>query len=176
MFTRIVWATDGSPTADQALAHAVAIAVRDGAELHIVHVAEKLVGSKAAGLDVFANEDELRAKALRQAHAAHDGSDLVCLVHIVPGRMTRVAERIHELADGIGADLIVVGTRGHGPLGALVLGSVTQELLHLSSCPVLAVPPVAVAADGTQITRWPRSAGRRDPLPGPSGVLRGSSR
>jgi nucleotide-binding universal stress UspA family protein len=50
------------------------------------------------------------------------------------------AHAIAEAAEKDGADLIVVGTRGHSALGGLLRGSVTQRLLHLAPCPVLAVP------------------------------------
>jgi nucleotide-binding universal stress UspA family protein len=50
------------------------------------------------------------------------------------------AHAIAEAAKAREADLIVVGTRGHTPLGGLLLGSVTQRLLHIAPCPVLAVP------------------------------------
>ncbi|HEX5192075.1 MAG TPA: universal stress protein [Solirubrobacteraceae bacterium] len=37
-------------------------------------------------------------------------------------------------------DVIVVGTRGHTAIGGLLLGSVTQRLLHVAHCPVVVVP------------------------------------
>ncbi len=50
------------------------------------------------------------------------------------------AHVIAEIADHVSADLIVTGTRGHSPLSGLLLGSVTQRLLHIAKQPVLAVP------------------------------------
>jgi nucleotide-binding universal stress UspA family protein len=48
---------------------------------------------------------------------------------------------IVDVAREVDADLIIVGTRGHTPMVELLLGSVTQRLLHIATCPVLAVPP-----------------------------------
>ena len=37
-------------------------------------------------------------------------------------------------------DLLVVGSRSYGPLGAVLLGAVTRRLIHLAECPVMVVP------------------------------------
>ena len=44
-------------------------------------------------------------------------------------------------AKALDADVIVVGSRGRGPLASVVLGSTTQHLLHEAECPVFAVTP-----------------------------------
>jgi hypothetical protein len=51
------------------------------------------------------------------------------------------AQHIAEVAEDAGADLIAVGTRGLGVFAGMLLGSVTQRLLHVAPCAVLAVPP-----------------------------------
>ena len=57
------------------------------------------------------------------------------------GGVSSAAHALADVAKEEHADLIVVGTRGHTALGGLLLGSVTQRLLHIAPCPVLAVPP-----------------------------------
>jgi nucleotide-binding universal stress UspA family protein len=56
------------------------------------------------------------------------------------------AERLADLADEEGAELIVVGSRGRGAFKAAFLGSVSTSLIGVARCPVLVVPPGAAAA------------------------------
>jgi nucleotide-binding universal stress UspA family protein len=146
MFTKVIWATDGSEHADRAMDAAVEVAKGDGGEVHVVHVVEKLVSGRASGLDAFGNEDEVKAKIKRQATEIARENGIKTVIHVLPARTLKIPEAIADLAEDVGADLIVVGTRGHSPIGGVMLGSVTQGLLHISPCPVLAVPPSAVRA------------------------------
>jgi nucleotide-binding universal stress UspA family protein len=43
-------------------------------------------------------------------------------------------------------DLLVVGSRSYGPLGAVLLGAVTRQLVRMASCPVMVVPRVRDAS------------------------------
>ena len=53
------------------------------------------------------------------------------------------AERLADLADEEGAEMIVVGSRGRGAFKAAFLGSVSTSLIGVARCPVLVVPPGA---------------------------------
>jgi nucleotide-binding universal stress UspA family protein len=50
------------------------------------------------------------------------------------------AEAIAQALEGGGYDLLVLGTRGHGTLRGLLVGSVSHKALGLHACPVLVVP------------------------------------
>lgn len=66
MFKTIIWATDGSETADGALPFARALAESDGGRLIAVHGKEVFVGGRATGFPVMADEEELEVKIERQ--------------------------------------------------------------------------------------------------------------
>jgi nucleotide-binding universal stress UspA family protein len=51
------------------------------------------------------------------------------------------AQALLDAAASQGADMLVVGTRGRGPLAAAVLGSVSTDLVTRAACPVVVVPP-----------------------------------
>ncbi len=139
MFNTIVWATDGSPAAEKALPYVKSLAEQEGASIVVVHAVETYAGSRAAGLPIYVEEDELRERIQRQV-AELESDGLVVEVRFVTGLGVRAAHAIADAAREVGADLIVTGTRGHTSLGGLMLGSVTQRLLHIARCPVMAVP------------------------------------
>ena len=141
MFKQILWATDGSQYADRALELAKSLAAQDGASMIAFHSVEHLAGPGARGaFPEAADEDERQAKISGQVKELSDHGIKVNL-KVVHGGTTGAAHTIADVAKEEGADLIVVGTRGHTALGGLLLGSVTQRLLHIAPCPVLAVPP-----------------------------------
>ncbi|HEX6699770.1 MAG TPA: universal stress protein [Gaiellaceae bacterium] len=140
MFTKIVWATDGSEAADRALEGAKALALAAHGTLVVVHCKEMLTG-RAGGYPVLADEDELVDKARTQADDLRaEGIDV--RLELATATVSGAAHAIADVAGELGADVIVVGTCGHTPVAGLLLGSVTQRLLHIAPCPVLAVPPV----------------------------------
>ncbi len=140
MFKNVVWATDGSAHADRALEYAKKLTQRDGGTLHVSHVVEKLVGARVAGQEANLNEAEIEAKISDQARAA-EREGLRVKLHVSVGHSGEIFRRIADEAAEANADVIVVGTRGHSAVVGAVIGSVTQRLLHVAGCPVLAVPP-----------------------------------
>ena len=141
MYKTVIWATDGSDAADRALVHAKALASDAGGQVLIVHCEEYLHAAPRGGrYPLDANPEELRAKLERQA-AELSAAGVQASVHIVEASADGAAHAIADFAADEKADVVVVGTRGHTAFAGLLLGSVTQRLLHVSPCPVLAVPP-----------------------------------
>lgn len=140
MFKKIVWATDGSASADQALEVAKMLAEEGGGELVAVHCKELTLPGKGGGsYPVAANEDELAAKIERQV-AELAASGIKATLESTRAKVGGAAHAIAAAASAHEGDAIVVGTRGHTPIGGLLVGSVTQRLLHIAPCPVIAVP------------------------------------
>ncbi len=141
MFSKIVLALDGSEPSDRVIPVAKDVAEPGSTRIDIVHVRE-IVAGRAGGHTARADEDDLEARVRAQSKELVDaGFDThLHLESTVGGGPAHV---IAEVAGKLGADVIVIGTRGHSPVAGLLLGSVTQRLLHIAPCPVLAIPPQA---------------------------------
>ena len=97
------------------------------------------------------DEDDLQAKIKRQVEELGDAGVDAKWKLIGGPSLEGAAHMVAEVARQAGADLIVVGTRGRTALAGLLVGAVTQRLLHIAPCAVLAVPPAR---------QRPRGAGR----------------
>lgn len=142
MFHKILCATDGSADAGRALQLAGTLAADAGTAIDVVHVIEYFPAGRMAGLTTRADESELRTRVEAQVAA----SGVKCNTHMPHAAAGKAARRIGDLAEELGSDIIVIGTRGHSAVTGVLLGSVTQRLLHEASVPVLAVPPIREAA------------------------------
>ena len=140
MFATIVWATDGSDTADRGLPYVKELATKFGAKVIAAHSEEFLMGPRAGGQPVLVDEEEVQVKIKRQVKELTDAGIDASWKLIGGPSLVGAAQMIADVARQAGADLIVVGTRGHTPLAGLLVGSVTQRLLHVAPCAVMAVP------------------------------------
>jgi nucleotide-binding universal stress UspA family protein len=77
-----------------------------------------------------------------RAEIAAEHPKLVIEVELVNARPV---DAIIQVAESRGADLVVVGHGGRGPLRAALLGSTTYELVHRAPVPVVVVPDDAEA-------------------------------
>ena len=139
---RILVATDGSEPADRALALAAELARSWGSgTLTLVKAVSDPVTfapTAAAGLEMVLDAEQQGAErdlAQRAERLRTGGLKVDTLI-----RVGSAPEVVAEVADAVGADLVVAGSTGKGALERAVLGSVTTRLLHMLRRPLLVVP------------------------------------
>lgn len=138
MFKRILLATDGSAVVERIITYALHLARAEPAEIVVMHAyrpPEQYLQ--------FPGYDELIGHYQAVAQAVVD--DVMQALRI-DGVQVRGEVRLGEPSEAIIAaaseheiDLVLMGVRGSGNLAA-VLGSVSNQVLHAVSCPVLVVP------------------------------------
>ena len=148
-FQRILVPVDFSECSREALRVACDLARASGGELHILN-AYGLSKSDYPYVAYLTHEVERQVveSALEQVaewKARHVPADLSAVTHTSP-KEARVA--ILEVADTLGADVIVMGTHGRSGLKRLALGSVADHVVRTARCPVLMVRPPAAASEG----------------------------
>jgi nucleotide-binding universal stress UspA family protein len=157
--TKILLAPDGSEDAALALRAALDLSSTTAAELHVLHAwqafPEYSHPSIAMASDSALYEREAQKMLFEQLDKIEADGAVAAGAHLKRGRP---AETITAVAEDVGTDLIVMGSRGLGPVRRLVMGSVSEGVLELATCPVLVVrggegawPPnrIVVGEDGS---------------------------
>jgi nucleotide-binding universal stress UspA family protein len=138
---RIVAGVDGSPSSISALRWAVRQAALTGAAVDAVMAwhypaAAAGYGWAPAGMEGSFDFTENAAKVLADAigAAVDPGSGVPVHARVFEGDPARA---LLDACDG--ADLLVVGSRGHGGFAEALLGSVSQHCVHHAQCPVVVI-------------------------------------
>jgi nucleotide-binding universal stress UspA family protein len=140
--TTILLAIDGSEEAQLASTTAADLAEKTNSELHVLTVGPdyplyELPEHPAEFEDVLReNRREAKEVLEQQAKRIEESGGTVKETHLLEGRAD---EEIVELAEEIGAGLIVLGSRGHGRLRRTLLGSVSDAVVRHAHCPVTIV-------------------------------------
>ncbi len=136
-------AVDGSPADAAAVEFAFTEASLRGADLVALHVWNTWSEPAAAGpdnpLDLVVDIDRIRAEGQRLLDATLASWQLRRPGVRVERRLVRARVRPALIAAGGEAQLVVTGARGRGGFTGLLLGSVSQALLHHADCPVAVV-------------------------------------
>ena len=139
--TSIVIATDGSPQAREAVEYGLELAASENAKAVLLQVMPPTDWTRldrGASLKPLAEEMRLRdAPALVEAAGLAAERGVPFTTEVVAGRP---ADEIVTFADSIGADLIVIGSRGRGSMAGVLLGSVSRDVLRESRTPVVVIP------------------------------------
>lgn len=122
-FNRILVGRDFSPCSDRAFQYALEFAARSGAQVYTVF-AEVIHGPSAPPPSERASGGELARRHVVREDVVRDAA---------------AAPAILDYAHEHEVDLIVLGTHGRRGLRRLFLGSVAEEVVRLSECPVLTV-------------------------------------
>ena len=142
---RVLIATDGSEAAKEAVKIGVELARDEGAEAIFVHVVTTadMVAMNGFGLMGYVPNDPTTwdEDILDDARTVAEGEGVPAGIALLRG--DPVVE-IAGHADAIDADIIVIGSRGHGAFASALLGSVSRGILGRSKRPVLVVRAVAV--------------------------------
>jgi nucleotide-binding universal stress UspA family protein len=145
--TKILLATDGSEEAQLAFASAAELSEKTASELHVVYVGHMpLVSYESPGATTLdpdlsgrmqeGAEQEARRKLDEQVQRVGQSGGEVAGIH---ARLGRPDAQIVGLADELGVGLIVLGSRGLGPLRRALMGSVSDSVVRHAHCPVLVV-------------------------------------
>jgi nucleotide-binding universal stress UspA family protein len=130
---------DGSQEAGYALDAAVALATACGARIRVITVFARLAfGAAPTGALPGPSANDLMRSELRAIHdeaVAGVPADVETESRFADGSADEVL-----VAQSADLDLLIVGSRGYGPVGAVLLGSASTALARAASCPIIVTP------------------------------------
>src|ERR1700674_1381233 len=138
----ILFATDFSAASDAAAPIAIQIARRYGAKVYGVHV-NRFDDYTAAAPNAWAAMAEAAERESKE-DAGRLNEQLQGIEHEVVVGEGKIWEVMSDLIEQKKIDLVVLGTRGRTGLGKALLGSVADEIIRQSPCPVLMVGPLVI--------------------------------
>jgi nucleotide-binding universal stress UspA family protein len=139
MTDKILIAVDGSKYSRKALEFACKMANKFDGELHIVHVPQGIAADRVmvlggASIMIHATREQLEAAGRQLVEAAaRIAADAGCANAITELRGGDPATEILASADEYEADYIVIGSRGLGDFGGMLLGSVSHKVNQSAS-------------------------------------------
>ncbi len=155
-YKNILYTTDLTPNSEYAFKHAMLLARKSSANVHILHIIPEVDASFRSyvtsmmgegKLESFETDHEKQARetlerklkdfAEKELSDFPDDLNNIKSVDVVHGHA--VAE-ILKAADKLNADVIVMGTHGKGALTHTFLGSVAEKVLQKSKRPVFVIP------------------------------------
>lgn len=163
----ILLATDGSDDAALAARAAADLSRNTGAELHVVHAWQGELPKKAYALTAPHSlidwlEQKARELLAKQVEHIEEAGGKVTEEHLVRGRPVDI---ILNLCEQLGSVLVVIGSRGLGSVRRILIGSVSEGVVHHAHSPVLVVrggpwawPPHRVVI-GTDLSEDAKAAG-----------------
>ena len=140
MYKRILVPTDVSAQSSRALVSALELARKFDAEVELFHVTFSPLAYLGYGITygLFITEEEIEKNGKAALEAALSGIEVgnvrLTTKQVSGNPAGAILEEIER-----DFDLVVMGSRGHGPFTGAVIGSVTQRVLAHSACPVLIV-------------------------------------
>ena len=137
MFSNILVAIDGSESAKKAFEKSIYLAQKCNSNLDLVHVIQcELGGDSATTFEIIEDLKNKAKKMLEEYKIQASKNSISIQITVTQGDPAQV---IIELAKAKSYDLIIMGTRGRTAFQELLIGSVSQKVMHHASCPVLVV-------------------------------------
>jgi len=137
---KVLLPVDGSDSAFQAALYLAEHVRQHGpVEVHVANVQPKPIEWQTHGMEKEAINNHLEVDAHLAMKAVLHVLNEEQIPHQTHVKLGDPAETLVALAEELGCDHIVMGTRGLGAVSGIVLGSVTRKVLHLANVPVLCI-------------------------------------